>query len=764
MRLLPFALRATSAAVSLAFLHAGASAQEAGSAPAAAPTQVAAAGSEAEPAPLNLDTIVVTGTSLHASIMNQSVSVSTLGDEQIAKIGATSTTDLLRYVPGIHSEPTGGESNANLTARGLPISAGGSRYVQYQEDGLPVLLFGDLDFATPDTWLRTDYNVDSLQVIRGGSASTLTSNAPGGIVNFISKTGTETGGAAGISEGLNYNESRYDFDYGGHIGPKTTFHFGGFYREGRGPRNGNITAENGGQFKLNVTQNFDNGFVRLYFKELDDRTPTLLPVPVTVSGGRITALPGIDPRTAYFISPNLSRDTTLGPDGSLVTSNTRDGMHATSTAVGAEASFDLGSNISVDDKFRRASNGGRFIGLFPASVNGASMDGVLFNTSNDDLGNTMNDARLTWALPLGGENKLTSVLGLFTSLQNVAETWDWNTYRMNVVNNNNTAAFLNNGLGTFGGCCVRQFNVQYVNNSPFLALNADIGALSVDASVRHDAQRADGYALRAVANPGSGTQTNPISATWDQAGAQKVDYSVEHNSYSLGANYRLTHDLAAFARASDGVAFSGDRILYGTPLDGSAPVNVNIAKQQELGAKWRYENFSLFATAFHATTSESNFEVTTGQVTHNTYSAKGLELEVGYNHGSFAVHGGATATNAQVTAAPTDPLAVGKTPRRLAHLTYILSPDYTIGAFDFGGAIAGQTSSYIDDDNTVTMPGFVTVNAFAHYRVNEKLTLGVSANNLFNAIGYTEAQTAGPGWVGRSINGRTLVGSLKYAF
>ena len=167
---------------------------------------------------MKLDQIVVTGTSTAKSKMKQSVSVSTLDSEQIEKTGATSVAELLRSVPGVRSESSGGEGNANMTVRGVPISAGGSRYMPMQEDGLPVLLFGDSNFATSDQFVRADFNIDRVEVVRGGSASTLASNSPGGIINFISKTGSEAGGAAALTTGVLQRQNRLDVDYGGSLG------------------------------------------------------------------------------------------------------------------------------------------------------------------------------------------------------------------------------------------------------------------------------------------------------------------------------------------------------------------------------------------------------------------------------------------------------------------------------------------------------------------------------------------------------------------
>ena len=39
----------------------------------------------------------------------------------------------------------------------------GANYVQFDEDGLAVLQYGDIDFATADHWVRLDFNVDHVE-------------------------------------------------------------------------------------------------------------------------------------------------------------------------------------------------------------------------------------------------------------------------------------------------------------------------------------------------------------------------------------------------------------------------------------------------------------------------------------------------------------------------------------------------------------------------------------------------------------------------
>jgi outer membrane receptor protein involved in Fe transport len=371
---------------------------------------------------LKLDQIVITGTATRTSKMRQSVSVSTLGAEQIERTQATSAADLLRSVPGVRAEASGGEGNANINVRGVPLSAGGARYVQLQEDGLPILMFGDIAFGTADQFVRADYSIDRLEVIRGGSASTLATNSPGGIINFISKTGEETGGAAGLSVGLDTRQIRLDAHYGAQLGARTSMHIGGFQRVGEGGRPTGFNAENGGQIRGNLTHKLDNGHVRVSFKALNDRTPTFLPVPMRTAGGEIQQIAGIDPRKAIFVTPSIARDSTLNRDGSFTTSDTRDGLRVQSTAFGVEAQFELGNGFSLENRFRKTANSGRFIGLFPSDNGGATnfFTGVLFNTSLDDLGNTFNDTKVSKAFDLGSGSKATVAGGLFFGVQNAA--------------------------------------------------------------------------------------------------------------------------------------------------------------------------------------------------------------------------------------------------------------------------------------------------------------------------------------------------------
>ena len=81
----------------------------------------------------------------------------------------------------------------------------------------------------------------------------------------------------------------------------------------------------------------------------------------------------------------------------------------------------------------------------------------------------------------------------------------------------------------------------------------------------------------------------------------------------------------------------------------------------------------------------------------------------------------------------------------------------------------GTTQSYAQDDNVVILPGFATVNAFANYEIAKGAVLSLGVNNLFNTLGYTEAEGQNnlgnnPLYIARAVNGRSAKLSLKYSF
>ena len=755
------------AVAALTLMSAGAQAQEA-----------AAAADKADKSDgLKLDAVVVTGTSTAKSKMRTSVAISTIESEGVTAVTAASATDVLRAVPGIRAEASGGESNANVAVRGIPVSAGGARYIQFQEDGLPVLQFGDIAFATPDTWMRADAAFERLEVVRGGSASTLATGAPGGIINFINKTGLEQGGSIQLTKGLDFDQTRVDYGYGGRLAPKTRFYIGGFYRVGDGGRKGADGTENGGQIRGNVTFELSGkDYVRFSFKHLDDHTPTFMPTPVRYVNGSIQEIPGLDPRRTAFYNAGWPLDNTLTNTNGRANSNIRDGLSAKSDAFGADVSLDAGGGFRLQNKFSWSKNSGRFIGIFPGddvaaapagttiatgpdagkTYTGNKFTAVVFNTKVDDAGLLANDLKFSREFDLGAGTRVSAVAGLYTSVQKLDLTWNFNQYSLSA--DESGAKLLNvpgvtNGAPGFGGCCSNTQDSKYTTNAPYLVLNLDSGPFSGDVSLRRDNNKASG----------SYYQSN-AGVAYDLGKPNLIDYDFGRTSYSLGGNYELNKDLSVFARYSDGAAYNADRItFFNNPnlVNGkSSTIPVNKVKQTEVGVKLRGNGYSLFATLFDAKTDEVNVDVTTTPIVAkaNSYRSKGLELEGSARFGLVSLLGGLTYTDAKQ--------ADGRAPKRQAKFVYQLTPTLNFSdELTAGVGIVGTSKSQDDGPSgplTITLPAYTVVNAFVSYSLTPKATLTLAANNLFNEIAYTESND-GRG-AARAYTGRTVKASIRYNF
>lgn len=827
-------------AVALALLPAAAAAQSTSASGPSSDTSASSGQTAPTPArkgpskAVNLDATVVTASPGALSKMSSSVSVSSLEAEQIQNSGLQNAADILRDVPGIRSESSGGDGNANISVRGLPVASGGGKFVQFQVDGMPVLEFGDISFATPDTFLRPDFNLDHLEVVRGGSSSVFASNAPGAVINFITKTGETRGGDIGITTGLNYDSQRLDFDYGQPISDTTRFHIGGYLRDGTGPKDVGYSAQKGGQLMGNLTHDIDGGFLRLSFQLLDDKSPVYLPVPLSITGSNsnpsVDSLPGFNVQSGVLQSRYFQHDLSVGANGQKLYTNISDGYHSKVAAIGGLGQFSLGDGWTLNEQFRLAKNSGDFVGPYPGSVqtaasaaaslggpgatlayatgphagqavdaasvggNGLVSNTLLFNVSLPNMNNATNNLTLKRSFDTAS-GPLDLLFGYYHSDQTIEQDWHWNQYLETVQGSN--AALLNvynaagqavtqNGLVAygqpiFGNCCTRYENVDYTMNAPYVSLSFQPGNWQLDGGLRYDFMKANGSYAGASTVPmdvnGDGIIAGPEQAVQviNLANASPVNYSKKHLEYSFGANYLVSSDLALFGRISRGARFNADRLLFGGGMlaDGSVPtgVAINVVKQYETGVKWSTRHTSLFVTGFYATTQETNQDVTqpSNPLINRNYKAKGLEVEGSLDYGDFSLRGGVTYTDAKITKDQISPADVGNVPQRQARWVSQLSPSYRFGPITVGSTIISTTKSYASQPNGLIMPGYTQVNAFARYDINERMSVSLQADNLFNAIGLTEIDQSSGGVTAnglntaRSILGRTIYASWKYS-
>lgn len=707
---------------------------------------------------VQLDTIVVTAVARpDKSQLESSISVSLLPMEKLDLFSPRNTAELFRSLPGIRVESTSGEGNANLTIRGLPLADGGSRYVQFQEDGLPIVEFGDIAFGNADVLFRTDLTIANVESVRGGSAAVFASNSPGGVINMISKDGKTAGGALALTYGLDFDTMRAEFNYGGPITSGLRFNVGGFYRSGEGPRVTG-TDSGGGQVKLNLTKELANGYVRLFFKAIDDTAPTYLPAPTKVnSADSYGDLPGFDVLTGSLYTPNLTIDNAVDTLGNPVTRRF-DGIHTKVVSFGTEVSVSPFEDLNITNRTRVSSQSAQWGAPFPASVRTAQAavaayagtfpgatrlvygsgankgqtvanDALVttvhaFSTDAKDLGWMGNDLKVTKFVKLDNGAKLDFTAGYYTSEQKIVQDWTWASYLLETKGENANVLNLANATGTaltssgqlsYGpidwGNFSRAYDLKYSVKAPVASLTFQSGKLTLEGGIRRDTVKASGLAVDGTAksydlnNDGAitGAEVGGIP-TFNRAAGTNVNYELSYTSYSAGLNYAASKDLAFFGRYSFGGRAGGDRLALNAGSSGpgfAAKSFYYDVTQAEVGVKYRTTQLLpgqlvLNATLFSAQTREPSGAELNRVNPPIDYDATGLELEATYRQGGFEMRANATYTDATGETG-TGASWVSFAPRRQAKFIYTLAPSFSHGAFSIGGSAIGTTESYAQD-------------------------------------------------------------------
>ncbi|HEV7352165.1 MAG TPA: TonB-dependent receptor [Brevundimonas sp.] len=573
------------------------------------------------------DDMVSTGVARARDRLDSATSTSSLPDSDILRIGETSLGAIFRTIPGIRSEAVGGEANSSYTIRGLPMVGTGAKYLQFQENGLPVLEFGDILALTPDYFLRYDFNVASVESIRGGSASTFASNAPGGVINIISHTGEVEGGSVQVSTGVDYDTQRVDFSYGGHLSDTLRYHVGGFYREGEGLFDAGFDGNRGGQFKFNVTKDFDGGFFRVEGKFLDDRVINYGQVPMLVSGTNsdptYADLPNFSVRDDTLSTGNIGEFRNLNGDGNLTTTDFQDGNRVLVRSIGFQTRFNLGG-WTVQEHMRFADQSGNQVINFPLAMApaalapfafGARPGGLAYATGPnagqaitnpaglngnglialstavtsqiDSLDNFTNDLRISRVWSFGGGD-LTTTAGVYASEQALDFDRQYPVFfqdivgggqssLIDIINTNGTFRTQDGFFNFFGpagpGSSVR-YDVDYSILAPYGSVNYRTGPLALGASVRFDSGQVRGQTIangatdvRAIDVDGDGVLSEAERTFAFPAVTIPVGYDYDYTSWSVSANYRVSENFSTFGRYSSGGRAAAEKILRTVAID-----------------------------------------------------------------------------------------------------------------------------------------------------------------------------------------------------
>jgi hypothetical protein len=251
----------------------------------------------------SLQEVVVTGTPEVSGVklLDASFPVSAASLEQIHGGMASSSADLLKIVPGLWAESSGGETGANIEVAGFPGGAD-APYVTYQIEGSPVYPAATLYFMDNSSLFRLDDTIERTEIVQGGPSVVYSNGQIGATANFILRHGTATPhGEIALTLG---DEGLYRLDgfYGGPIASNWFVSLGGFYRVSDGIRSSQFPADDGGQLTATLLHTMSSGNLLLWARRLRDKNLFVTDIPVAVSadGRTISAFPGFNPNTGTF--------------------------------------------------------------------------------------------------------------------------------------------------------------------------------------------------------------------------------------------------------------------------------------------------------------------------------------------------------------------------------------------------------------------------------------------------------------------------------
>lgn len=310
---------------------------------------------------LALESVIVTGNFDLRTGLSSGTSSSSLNPSDYKLSYINGTANLLQNIAGTFTDASAGEIFTKVYSRGVSASAEddmGWYYVGLQEDGLPVSLIQH-SYYSPDLFHRVDLMTKKLEAIRGGNSVITSSNAPGGIYNFLSHgMSTSFGGEAEITTGtrgeLN-NLRRVDVKFHSPLGSNWYFNAGGHYRVDEGSRNNAFPLSKGGQFRFNFIKKLNRGKLTFYGKILNDKTNRYTGV-AAINWDNPTPAFGQNFNSTSLLMPDFDG---LIPDGRnldrSLSFNPTQGIHAKDVAGGLNFSYQLGEKSILKNKFRLSS-------------------------------------------------------------------------------------------------------------------------------------------------------------------------------------------------------------------------------------------------------------------------------------------------------------------------------------------------------------------------------------------------------------------------
>jgi outer membrane receptor protein involved in Fe transport len=353
--------------------------------------------------------------------LQTTTAVEIIGAKALKAIKPEGIAEAVSTAPGLYVNTSQGRRGGIVT-RGFPDGGnpqGGLDYTAILIDGLPS--FGSTG-RLPEAGFGFDNNVEKVEVVRGSAATLFGRSSAAGAINVISKTGGEKlGGSArftsynnAFDDGKKQLNYRWDLNLNGSLtkNKRLRFNIGGWFLDDKGFKNTGFN-DKGHQVRGNIDYLIPNGKgkVRVFFMNSDFVFQNLTDIPADISAMKIAG--GYkNTQTLQNFSQFYSKNYTvyesgggfpsrivLDKNGDSIVRSVRQAMQDNSYGktkmIGTNIEYNLGKNITIEEKFRTQSmrNGTKYSFALPSYYLNNSVARLLLDGDSKD-GDVVNELRL----------------------------------------------------------------------------------------------------------------------------------------------------------------------------------------------------------------------------------------------------------------------------------------------------------------------------------------------------------------------------------
>ncbi len=255
---------------------------------------------DAEEAQLVFEEIVVIG-NRQIRLIDAAVPFTKISDEELRRSAPRSVADALLAVPSLQTNNALGNTNNDFRFRG--IGAGGTQFLEFEEDGLPITR------DAPDFLYRISNTATAgIDVVRGGNAPILRTAAIGAVVNFRYREGSLDEHEGDVFfQTSDFGMVRGEFWFGGPLSDQLTYSVAGHYTTDEGIRDVGFDANTGTNLYGNLKYRFadDTGHLKVSGRHFKESAIVYLGTPLLGSADDPQRIPG---------GPDVTTGSLLGPE------------------------------------------------------------------------------------------------------------------------------------------------------------------------------------------------------------------------------------------------------------------------------------------------------------------------------------------------------------------------------------------------------------------------------------------------------------------